>query len=541
MAVDAAGNLYVTGATYSADFPVTPGLPAGSVTPPGSINAASAAFLTKLASTGDRIVYSTRISGHQKNCGGGSSCFLSGRSTVGVAVAVDASGGAYLAGNTDTYDLPTTPGAMLAQGTGAFAAKVNAAGSALEYLTYLGAAYTPLSPYTNPANLVTAIAADPAGNAFLAGSTFDPDFPVNSGAMQKTLAGKTDAFAAKLNASGTAMVWATYLGGGEDDRAGALAADSAGNLWLSGTTGSPDFPERQGWSHGSDFVAGLNAAGSALTYSSRFPDDSATAGVAVDSAGTVHFAGTGGLVSTLVPSEAASPRIFGIASAAAGPVGGQVSYGEVISIYGPQVGPATPLSGAPDATGAMPRILGGVEVLFDNSPVALLYVSDSQINAVAPLRFSTGTPRVKIRKNGVDTNEFSTAILTANPQVFQQPDGTAAAVNQDGSINSPGHPAPPGSVVSIWATGIGSAPFNVWEDGHVALAARDFDCCRIEAARQAPVVYGGVAPGIVAGVVQVNFQVSNALAANGPVIQFSLAAGGAVSRPVGIYVQVPPE
>ena len=83
LALDAAGNIYVTGSTYSAAFPVTPGLPAGTVTPPGSINATSAAFLTKISAAGDQILYSTRISGHQKNCGAGSSCFLSSRSTLG--------------------------------------------------------------------------------------------------------------------------------------------------------------------------------------------------------------------------------------------------------------------------------------------------------------------------------------------------------------------------------------------------------------------------------------------------------------------------
>ena len=77
----------------------------------------------------------------------------------------------------------------------------------------------------------------------------------------------------------------------------------AGNVWLNGTTASADFPNAQGWSQGSDFVAGLNAAGSALAYSSRLPDDTAAASLAVDGAGTLHFAGYGGLVSTLSPAR----------------------------------------------------------------------------------------------------------------------------------------------------------------------------------------------------------------------------------------------
>src|ERR1017187_4404294 len=89
-------------------FPGPPAFPAGTVTPFGSIEATSAAFLTKISAVGVRILYSTRISGHQKNCDAGSSCFLSSRSTAGRALAVDTAGNAYLAGNTDTADLPTT-------------------------------------------------------------------------------------------------------------------------------------------------------------------------------------------------------------------------------------------------------------------------------------------------------------------------------------------------------------------------------------------------------------------------------------------------
>ena len=341
LALDAAGNLYVTGSTYSAAFPVTPGLPAGTVTPFYSLNATSAAFLTKISAAGDRILYSTRISGHQKNCGAGSSCFLSSRSTLGSAIAVDASGNAYLAGNTDTYDLPTTTGALLGLGVGAFAAKVNAAGTALVYLTYLGPGYNPVGPNTNAANAVTGIAADAAGNAYLTGSTFDDLFPATKGAYQAVRAGGTDAFAAKLNPSGTAMVWATYLGGTGTDAANAIALDAAGNVWVSGTTDSPDFPNRQGWSQGSDFVAALNPAGSTLFYSSRLPDDTAAASLAVDAAGTLHLAGYGGLVSTLSLAQPVPPRIFGIANAAFGPVGGRIAGGEAISIYGPHIGPAT--------------------------------------------------------------------------------------------------------------------------------------------------------------------------------------------------------
>jgi uncharacterized protein (TIGR03437 family) len=541
LALDGAGNVYVTGSTFSPTFPVTPGLPAGTVTPPGSINATSAAFLTKISAAGDRIVYSSRISGHQKNCGAGSSCFLSSRSTVGTAIAVDATGNAYLAGNTDTADLPTTTGALLTQGTGAFVAKVNAAGTALVYLTYIGPGYMPLSPNTNPANTVTGIAADAAGNAYVAGSTFDDAFPATAGALQTVRKGETDAFAGKLNPQGSAMVWATYLGGKGADGAHAIALDASGNVWLNGTTASADFPNQAGWSQGSDFVTGLNAARSALIYSSRLPDDTAAASVAVDGAGTLHIAGYGGLVSTLTTAQGGASRIFGIANAAFGPVGGRIAAGEVIAIYGPRLGPSTPVTAVPDSSGMMPRSLGGVQVSVNGSAIPLLFVSDGQINAVMPLFLSGATARVRVSFSGVDASDFVAAIVDAIPEIFQRSDGTAAAVNQDGSINSREHPAPAGSVVAIWATGIGATPFDVWQDGRIATVAVSLGCCQI-LAQGGPVnvLYGGVAPGIVAGVAQVNFRAplpfSNSLLGAADV---SLVAGGVASHPVQVYISVP--
>jgi uncharacterized protein (TIGR03437 family) len=537
LAVDAAGNVYVTGSTSSASFPVTPGLPAGTVTPPTTLNATSAAFISKISAAGDRILYSGRISGHQKNCGGGSSCFLSSRSTLGSAIAVDAAGNAYLAGNTDTYDLPTTSGALLGQGTGAFVAKVNAAGTGLIYLTYIGPGYNPVTPFTNPANSVTGIAADAAGNAYLTGSTFDDAFPATQGAYQAGRVGGTDAFAAKLNPQGSAMVWATYLGGKGTDAARAIAIDSTGNVWVSGTTDSLDFPNRQGWALGGDFVAELNAAGTALAYSARLPDDTADASLAVDAAGTVHFAGLDGLVSTVSPTQPWAPRIFGIANSAFGPVGGRIVGGEAISIYGPHIGPTTPVTAVADAAGAMPRSLGGVQVSINGSPVPLLYVSDSQVNAVTPLNLSGPTTRVRISLNNVDTADFVATVMGAIPEVFQRGDGTAAAINQDGSVNSPDHPAPPGSVVAVWVTGVGTTPFGAWQDGRLATGALDFGCCQIYVqGHPADVVYGGAAPGIVAGVAQVNFQLPTQLMDRGPTLDVLLSAGGVTSHSVQIYV-----
>src|ERR1035438_2669560 len=124
LAIDSNGNVYVTGTTFDVQYPVTSGLPSGQVS-----DLVHGAFLTKISSVGDRIVYSTVISGDQKDCGCCSSCFTSARHTAGVSVAVDPAGNAYLAGNTETSNLPATTGALLQTGTGAFVAAVKADGS----------------------------------------------------------------------------------------------------------------------------------------------------------------------------------------------------------------------------------------------------------------------------------------------------------------------------------------------------------------------------------------------------------------------------
>jgi uncharacterized protein (TIGR03437 family) len=221
-------------------------------------------------------------------------------------------------------------------------------------------------------------------------------------------------------------------------------------------------------------------------------------------------------------------------------VGGRIVGGEVISIYGPHIGPATPVTAVADASGLMPTLLGGVQVSINGSPVPLLYVSDSQVNAVTPLYLSGLTARASISFNGTVTADFVATVVGAIPEVFQNGDGTAAAINQDGSVSSPDHPAQPGSVVAIWVTGIGTTPYGAWQDGHLATGALDFGCCQVYVqGYAADVVYGGAAPGIVAGVAQVNVRLPAHLVDYGPTVDVSLSADGVTAHTVQIYVAIP--
>jgi len=542
LAVDAAGNMYVTGYTRTPGFPVTPGLPAGQVGGVSTIY--TGAFFTKIAAAGDKILYSGVLVGGEKDCGCCSSCFLSSRDAVGVAIAVDAAGNAYIAGNTNTLDLPATPGAMLASGPGAFVTKVNAAGTALDYLTYIGPGNLVISPYSNPANSASAITVDAKGDAYLVGSTFDPKFPATPGAYQTTFNGPgdlsfpqptppSDAFAIELNPTGTAAVWATYIGGQAQDAANAVALDSAGNVWITGTTASTDFPNQQGWSAGLDFLVALNPTGSGLIYSGRYPSGAASQAVAVDAAGLLHICGPGGIVSATAAVARPLMRVFGVANAAWGPLDGRIAPGEVISLYGPHIGPVPPALYTSDGSGLLPKSLGGVQVLVNDSPAPVFYASDSQINAVVPFGVAgQSSARIRIVFNSASSPEFVATVVDTAPHIFQNPDGSAAAVNQDGSINSPDHPAPRGSIVSVWAAG---ALTPGGTDGQIAIAAQDFFCCQLYAGSSLlTVTYSGAAPGIVAGVVQVNFQVP--ADASGQ-ISVTVVAENRASNPVSIAVE----
>jgi uncharacterized protein (TIGR03437 family) len=434
---------------------------------------------------------------------------------------------------------------MLTKGTGAFVAKVNAAGTALSYLTYVGPTSYVFVPFNYPANTARAIAVDAGGNAYVAGFTFDPVLPTTKGAYQTTYDGPadpaqpyyplppTDAFVVKINPSGTGVVWGTYIGGKGADAANSVTLDPSGNVWVAGTTASQDFPNAQGWSQGGDFVVALTPTGASLPYAARFPNDTVAQSVAADPSGLVHVAGPTGLVSTIAPAAAPAARIFGIANAAAGPATGRIVPGEIIAIYGPHIGPAT--------TGA-----AGVQVSIGGLNAPVLYASDSQINAIVPFGMDgRSTAAVHVVSNRVAGPDFPAGVSPAEPEVFRNPDGYAAAINQDGTLNSPDHPALEGSVVSIWVTGIGYEQSAAGLGGVIAIGALDFHCCEVLiAVRAAPtlvqaeVLYGGFAPGLVVGVFQVNFRIPEGSVITldmYPALEFTVQVGGQSSLPVRIY------
>ena len=276
--VDASGKAYVAGKTMSRDFPVTPGAyDQGFNNPDYEYDA----FVAKIGAAGNSLVYSTFLGGNH--------------SDIARSIVIDGSGSAFVAGETVSPTFPVTPGAYdkSYDNGDAFVTKFNPSGSALVYSTLLGG---------NESDHACAIKIDAAGNSFVAGWTTSPNFPVTLGAFQKSRRGTEDAFVTKLRADGAALLYSTFLGGDDNDRAWGIAADSAGSAYITGETYSPGFPTTRGaidrTYDGADdvFVTKMNATGTGLIYSTFLGGTGGEVGysIAVDALGNAYVTGETG-------------------------------------------------------------------------------------------------------------------------------------------------------------------------------------------------------------------------------------------------------
>jgi len=289
IAIDAAGSVYISGYTSSANFPVSSG---AFQTTCAAACGSSDAYVTKFDPTGSSIVYSTYIGG--------------GRTDLGYGIAVDPSGDAFLVGQTSSTDFPITAGAFQSScglgtctGGDAFITELDPTGSTLIYSTYFGG---------NNADQANAIVLDSQNNAFITGFTQSTDFPTSVGAFQTSCSCSShpDAYVAEINPTGSAVVFSTYLGGTAADVAYALVLDSSENVYVTGYSQSTDFPVTSGayqtttGANSAGFVTKLNSTGTALIYSTYLGGTSTVTGtsceacatsIALDSAGDVYVAG----------------------------------------------------------------------------------------------------------------------------------------------------------------------------------------------------------------------------------------------------------
>ena len=595
VAIDATGNAYVTGYTTSSDFPRTDNayqslLRGGTVIPDFLALrnmfpiAGGDAFVTKVNPTGTALVYSTYLGGSGND--------------MSFAIAVDTAGNAYVAGSTTSDNFPITPGAaqsVFGGGGGqgfnglffgdAFITKLNPTGTALVYSTYYGG---------RKDEICTALAIDASGNAYIAGSTLSSDLPVTDQAIQSTYKGAGgdglllagDAFVAKLNPTGTQWLYSTYLGGSRDDRAVGLAVDSNGNAFVAGNTVSTDFPisadaEQRTYGGqpttelvlvGDAWVAQINPTGRALIYSSYLGGRGGdwALGVAVDNKGAMYV--TGGTSSNNFPVtkgayqtsfyggpdrslplgdafvvklgdrivSGSTVSIAGLASAASYQAG-TVAPGEIIILAGTLLGPATLTTLALDANGNVATTLAATRFLFDGEPAAVIYASGGQSSVVVPYQVAgKASTQIVAEYQGVRSAPITVPVVAAKPALFSANSsgrGPGAILNDDNRVNSPANPALKNNIVVLYGTGEGQTnPPGV--NGLLAKMVYPKPLLPVSVTiggLPATVLYSGAAPGLVAGVIQINVQVPGAVdSGDMPVV---VKIGDAVSQS-GLTVSV---
>jgi hypothetical protein len=299
--VDGAGAALLTGGTGSPNFPTVEPYQAALA------GGFSDAFVTKVNPAGSALVYSTYLGGS-----GGD---------VGQGIAVDGWGRAYVTGYTESANFPTRNPvqAALAGRQNAFVTRLEAPGSSLGYSTFLGGSNV-------LGDQGIGIAVDGSGSACVTGETTSSDFPT-ANAVQPTLADFADGFVAKLDPSGSTLVYSTYLGGVTPppppgllvpgDRPNGIALDAAGNAYVAGTTGSANFPTvnavqpaLQGVTDA--FLSKLRPDGS-LAYSTYLGGSAFDNGedVAADAVGTAYVVGTTSSVDLPVPGDPVQPVFAG--------------------------------------------------------------------------------------------------------------------------------------------------------------------------------------------------------------------------------------
>jgi hypothetical protein len=345
IAVDKEGNAYLTGSTWSSNFPVTQGAiqNQNKAFPYGY-----SAFVAKLDSTGSNLLYSTYLGGTGLQDG-----TTNGYGDYGAGIAINAGGNAYVAGSARSKDFPVTAGVV--QGvnksaanneSNAWVAEINPTGTALVYSTYLGGSGSPLYTQFIDLDTATGIAIDSAGDAYLTGFTISTDFPITSGAFQtvnKAAAENlTTGYVTELNPKGTALVYSTYVGGSGGigvpdgyalnfgDTPLAIALDSTNHAYITGNTGSSDFPVTGGAFQTKDngaakkrwngFITKLNPTGTALVYSTYLGGSGTNSGggdfgnsIAVDALGNAYVDGYAYSVDFPITANALQPKNAGAA------------------------------------------------------------------------------------------------------------------------------------------------------------------------------------------------------------------------------------
>lgn len=553
IAVDSAGNAIVTGAVQGTDFPVTPNafqtapVQGCSVVEPGLIvSTTGTSFVTKIAPDGASLVYSTLLGG---------SC-----ATLGQAIALDASGNAWVTGMTGSPDFPVTSGAIQPQFAGGgfdgYLAQFTAAGN-LAYASYLGG---------DGYDTATGIALDRAGNIYVAGVSNGLSQAATSGSFQPsagspcgvepivpTLIEAGAPFVIKLAPGAATVSGLTYLGGGCADRA-VVAVDGSGSAWIAGSSyiGLTSIPTVSPFQIGGPgFVGKFSPDFTRLLFSTYFETVN---GLTLDSSGLADITGIGPTTTTqagfVAKVEPAPPQISLDQVLSTGSFVQEsnlqmgVAPGEVLRLIGRGIGPNAVTPGIVNSAGFVTTSVAGVQVTFGGIPAPLLSVSANEIDCVAPFEILSqavstsiqSTTSIQVQYNGVQSNPVQMSVEATAVEVL-------AVLNPNGTLNSPSNPAQLGvSTMAVYLAGVGQTnPPS--QDGQVNQFPLAQPGIPIQlqfftpypsggAPPNTQITYAGAAPGLIAGILQVNFSTPEASNISFATVQ---APGSSTSFPVSTY------
>lgn len=451
IAVDAGGNAYLTGEA-GAGLPVTAG--AAQATPAGT----PAAFVEKLDPSGN-VAMATYLGG-------------SSQLNWGTSIQLDSTGNIYVGGATYSFDFPTTAGSYLPQvllpawamTPGGFAAKLSPAGGLL-YSTYI-------IDTSFSFNAAISVIPDPSGGVYVAG-VGGPGFPVTVSAPQPCADSQNPAVVTHLGANGN-LIDRTYFGQSYLTSPFGLAMPTDHSVELGASASSN---------------SGVAAALAELDFGDGVtPPASCLSSVVLNAASFTPGVDSGTGMPAIAPGSAITLTGFGL---------------------GPQAG----VSAQPTAEGTLPSDLGGVQVLINGQAAPLLYVQSQQINAFAPFTLTPyTTAKISVAYNGAAIGSTSVTVALQQGAVFRLSDTStqAVAINQDGTLNGPAHPAPVGSVIAVYGTGFGQTQLpgvsgTLFPDTASSFASI-IPAASIDSL-PANVEYAGAAPLQWAGIDQINVQI----------------------------------
>jgi uncharacterized protein (TIGR03437 family) len=480
LAVDAAGNAYVTGETSSTNYPVSSS--AFQAKSGGGVDG----FLTKLAPGTGTVAFSTYLGGSGND--------------YGYAVALDSAGKVYVAGETASSDFPIAGAAQKTFGGGAgdaFITKLSGDGTSLIYSTYLGG---------SGEDYAGGLAVDASGSAYITGGTASTNFPVTSDAFQKTNLGSTNALVAGLDATGSNLLFSSYLGGdggaatNGTDYGNAVAVNCAAGLVAVGNTSSKNFPVTSG------VVDGTYQGGDRDAFVAK-----------IAAGGGTPVISPGGVVNNATYSATA------------------VAPGSLLAVFGS--GLATATQQPPGLQ--WPTNLAGATISVNNTPAPIYFASPGQVNIQLPYEAGVGTA-VAMANGACGTSAPVTfQVAAAAPYIFQTASGDGIVQNivtgQLPTLNSAQNPAKAGGVITVYLTGIGALD-NPVATGAVApttpLSRPSQSYSSTVGGKDVTVYFLGLTPGFI-GLAQANLSVP-ALSAGAYAVVITV--GGVKSNGPNVYV-----